>query len=153
MALVLPLPVFSFNVALFPDDDSRGGGFTEVSGLSMDRASEDYREGGENRFTHKLPGRANPGAITLKRGVMPVASQFHNWVQKSIESDLAKPITPQDLVISMLDQQQAPVMVWNVARAWPVKVHFSDLNATENAIAYASVELTCRSIAVQAPGQ
>ncbi len=33
------------------------GGFTEVTGLTVETETEDFREGGVNEYVHKLPGR------------------------------------------------------------------------------------------------
>jgi len=45
------------------------GRFTEVSGLQVQLEIEEYAEGGEHGFVHKLPGRLTWPNITLKRGV------------------------------------------------------------------------------------
>ncbi len=43
-------------------------GFQEVSGLSVSVDLETYKEGGENRFIHRLPGRTQFSDLVLKRG-------------------------------------------------------------------------------------
>ena len=45
-----------FGVPDAPGNDTR---FREVSGLTRELEEETYNEGGENRFVHKLPVRAN----------------------------------------------------------------------------------------------
>src|SRR4029079_8650692 len=43
--------------------------FTEVSGLQIETEVQEYAEGGNNGFVHRLPGRTRVGNITLKRGI------------------------------------------------------------------------------------
>src|SRR5512138_1515527 len=44
--------------------------FQSVSGLSVEYDTEEYKEGGENRFTHKLPVRTKYADMVLKRGML-----------------------------------------------------------------------------------
>ena len=48
------------------DNDSR---FQKVIGLTAEIGVETLPEGGENRFAHRLPGRAKYGNLVLKRGL------------------------------------------------------------------------------------
>src|SRR5215467_16189442 len=50
-----------------PTDDAR---FQTVSGLSVEYDYESFKEGGENRFEHKLPVRTKYGDMVLKRGML-----------------------------------------------------------------------------------
>ena len=43
--------------------------FTEVSGLSVEMGTEEFVEGGENRFIQKYPTRAKYPELVLKRGL------------------------------------------------------------------------------------
>ena len=43
--------------------------FQAVSGLSVEYDMEEFKEGGENRFTHKLPVRTKYADLVLKRGM------------------------------------------------------------------------------------
>lgn len=67
---------------LFEVDGVEIGMFTEVSGLEVKVEVETYNEGGENGFTHKLPGRMTWPHILLKRGVTNSDALF-TWVNKS----------------------------------------------------------------------
>jgi len=62
-----PLLAFNFLVEL-------GGlivaGFSEVSGLDAEVQIEEYREGGQNEFVHRLPGPARyPSNLVLRHGL------------------------------------------------------------------------------------
>ena len=58
--------------------------FQEVSGLSMEVEVLERNEGGENDYTHKLPGRVSYPNLTLKRGITQ-DNYFVTWFQESYE--------------------------------------------------------------------
>ena len=45
-------------------------GFQSVSGINADITIEEYHEGGENRFKHKLPNPVTYPNLVLKRGML-----------------------------------------------------------------------------------
>ena len=67
MAVYYPPVGFHFRVdfGIAPQGDLDGR-FQEVSGLASELGSEEVVEGGENRFSHRLPGRAKFGNLVLK---------------------------------------------------------------------------------------
>ncbi len=65
-------------------DDVR---FQSVSGLSVEVEMESYKEGGENRFEHKLPGRTKYTDLTLKRGML-VNSDIVKWCMEAIQNHI-----------------------------------------------------------------
>jgi phage tail-like protein len=67
---------------IFEVDGVEIGMFAEVSGLEVHVDVATYREGGENGFEHKLPGRMSWPNIVLKRGVCQSDALFA-WVNKS----------------------------------------------------------------------
>ncbi|HET7462169.1 MAG TPA: phage tail protein, partial [Longimicrobium sp.] len=62
-----PLMAFRFQVTV---EGQVAGAFSEVTGLQAEVDVLELPEGGENGFVHKLPGRAQYGNLTLKRGVV-----------------------------------------------------------------------------------
>ena len=58
-------PLTSFQFAL-EDGGIVVGDFTEISGLSAEIEVEEYKEGGQNEFSHKLGGpmRFPPGIVS-----------------------------------------------------------------------------------------
>jgi hypothetical protein len=48
--------------------------FQAVSGLSVEYDYESFKEGGENRFEHKLPVRTKYADLVLKRGMLTESS-------------------------------------------------------------------------------
>ncbi|MEN8115392.1 MAG: phage tail protein [Bacteroidota bacterium] len=111
--------------------------FQSVSGLSTEMKTEEYAEGGENRFSHKLPVRTSFPNLVLKRG-MKVNSALALWCRSAIEQFV---ILPSDIIISLLNEEHEPLTVWYVAHAYPVKWSVSDFNAEENKLVIESIEL------------
>ncbi len=58
-------------------------------------------------------------------------------------------ITRRDIIISLLNEEHSPVMVWNVHQAFPVKVDGPQLKATGNEVAIESIELAHEGLALQ----
>ena len=42
----------------------------EVGGLSVEVEAEEYAEGGENRFKHRMPGPVAYSNLTMKQGML-----------------------------------------------------------------------------------
>jgi phage tail-like protein len=60
-------------------------GFQEVSGITAEIGVEEYHEGGENRFKHRLPNPVSYQNLVLKRGML-IGSQLMQWFRDSVES-------------------------------------------------------------------
>lgn len=118
-------------------DDLR---FTEVGGLSIEVATEEMAEGGENRFVQRYPGRAKYGDLVLKRGLLKKSAVW-DWARQCIE-DLD--IAPQDVDVTLLNAEHEPLMSWHVVGAFPVKWSVSDFNASANAYVVETLTLAYR---------
>lgn len=111
--------------------------FQSVSGLTVDIETEEFAEGGENRFKHKFPVRTKFPNLVLKRG-MVTNSKLIDWCRDAIESFQFKPI---DLTVKLLNEEHKPLVTWNVVHAYPVKWAVEDLNAEENKLSVETIEL------------
>lgn len=111
--------------------------FQSVSGLSVDIETEEFAEGGENRFKHKFPVRTKFPNLILKRG-MVTNSKLIDWCRDAIESFQFKPI---NLTVKLLNEEHKPLVTWNVVHAYPVKWAVDDFNAEENKISIETIEL------------
>jgi phage tail-like protein len=116
------------------DNDVR---FTDVGGLTVDLATEEVPEGGENRFIQRYPVRAKYPDLVLKRGLMK-QSAIWDWVKQCIET---LTIEPHDVDVTLLNEQHEPLMTWHIVGAYPVKWAVSDLSATANAYVVESLQL------------
>lgn len=138
MVAFYPPVAFRFQVDFVLDGtsvlDTR---FQEVSGLSAELPVETVKEGGENRFAHRLPGPAKFPNLVLKRGLV-TDSRLISWFHEAVKS---LEIEPADVNVFLLDEKSEPLMTWNFIRAWPTKWSVSNLNAQNNAIMIDTLEL------------
>jgi phage tail-like protein len=104
--------------------------FQEVTGLSMELEEEIHVEGGENRFSHRLPGRASYPDLVLKRGLLTGSSVF-KWCQAAIENLEIEPIT---VWVILLNEDHEPLQTYTFMNAWPKLWTISDPNAESSAI-------------------
>lgn len=131
-------PPLGFHFLVEFGDDKDQSQFQSVSGLTVDIETEEITEGGENRFKHKLPVRARYPNLVLKRG-LGTNSKLLEWCQKASEGF---EFEPADLVIKLLNQENEPLLSWNVVNAYPVKWAVSEFNAEESRVVIETIELT-----------
>lgn len=146
MAVYYPPTGFCFRVA-FIDVDGTGEDaeqrFQEVSGLSYEILTEELNEGGENRFSHKLPKKIKYPNLVLKRGLLKNTA-LQKWFESAIDTFfdvLVYDFKPKDILITLLDEADNPVAIWNVVQAYPLKWSTSDLKASDNSIVIETLEL------------
>lgn len=116
------------------DDDVR---FTDVGGLSLEVATEEVPEGGENRYIQRYPVRSKYPDLVLKRGLLK-NSAIWDWIRDSIEN---LDIKPKNVDVKLLNEKHEPLVTWHLVGAWPVKWSVSDLSASANAIVVESLQL------------
>ncbi len=119
--------------------------FQSVSGLSVEYDTEEFKEGGENRFTHKLPVRTKYADLVLKRGML-IDSDLTKWLLKAFRD---REFTPSDLNVILMNEKGEPLRTWNVVHAVPKKWTISDLNAGENSVVIETMELIYQYFTVQ----
>ncbi len=123
-----------FNLPDITDSDIR---FKEVTGISRDLEVITVNEGGENRFVHKLPLRANYPNLILKRGLM-LDTALRQWCHDAIyEMD----IQPTTIWVKVLNNDHEPLQTYTFHNAWPKKWSVSDLNSENNSLMVESLEL------------
>lgn len=141
---------FYFRVSFFDEEPNGAQGgvfgatydtrFQSVAGLSAEIQMESYREGGENRYEHQLPGRTKYADLVLKRGLIK-DSALIKWCTDAFEQMI---IQPKTLDIDLLNEKGETMLKWKVVHAWPKKWSVSDLNAEKSELAIESLELTYR---------
>jgi phage tail-like protein len=114
--------------------------FAEADGLEAELGVFEIKEGGENRYSHRLPDRATHGKLTLKRGVMLASSDLATWCKTTLESDFSQRFTPKDIEVSLLNEDASPVLVWTFHGAWPAKWSVGGLDAKKNEVALETLE-------------
>ncbi|MFA6923679.1 MAG: phage tail protein [Bacteroidales bacterium] len=123
-----------FKVNGVTDNDAK---FQEVTGLTAEIATETLAEGGENRYTHKLPVKANYGNLILKRGML-TNSGLISWFKDAIENFSFE---PAEVIVTLLNENHEPLVAWSFVNAWPVKWMVSDLKAQDNSVVIETIEL------------
>lgn len=121
--------------------------FREVSGLSVTMQTESIKEGGENRFTHKLPVRSSYSDVTLKRGLFNTAL-LTEWCRQAIENYDFKPV---NVLITLQDENHVPVFGWYLINAYPTKWEVTGLNAESSQIAVESLTLSYNYFKIISP--
>jgi phage tail-like protein len=117
------------------DNDIR---FQSVAGLNVEYDVESFKEGGENRFEHKLPVRTKYPDLALKRGML-TDSAVIRWCLNAFQN---REFRPAQVNVTLLNPEHAPLLTWHVNRCWPKKWSVSDFNAQENAIVIETLEMS-----------
>ncbi|MFM9984378.1 MAG: phage tail protein [Flavobacteriales bacterium] len=128
---------FSFKVNVAGISGLFEGSFQEVSGLESKINTESIKEGGENRFEHRLPTPPKRNNLILKRGLL-VDSGLSDWARNALENFS---FTTKTITVSLLSENSIPLITWVFVDSYPVSMKYSDLKAQENAIAIESFEL------------
>ena len=117
------------------------GMFSECSGIQVEWEIEERREGGENRFVHKLRGGMKYPNLVLKRGITyePVLLK---WLFQTKDWDKRGNVT----VKLMGPDSTNPVRTWAFSNAFPVKWTGPTLNAASNNIATETLEIAHRGL-------
>ncbi|MDJ0768466.1 MAG: phage tail protein [Ilumatobacter sp.] len=140
--MTYPLPAFHFQV----DWQGTQLAFSEVTGLNYEAQVIEYRDGTEPEATvQKMPGLKKFGNITLKRGVFSGDNEFYEW----LNTIKLNKIERRDVIISLLDEEHAPVMTWKVKNAWPTKITAPDLKASGNESAIETLELAHEGLTIE----
>lgn len=106
-------------------------GFQSVSGLEISVDIIEYKDGSSKENTvQKLPGLKKYGNITLSRGVAKSDNEFFEWWNTINLHTVQK----RDIVISLLNENHEPVVVWKVRNAFPVKVKWDNLEASDSSV-------------------
>jgi phage tail-like protein len=117
-------------------------GFSEVSGLEATMEIENYDAGGRNTGALHFPGRVKWSNLVFSRGVLAQrdfgdTSDFWSWLQSFLDGRGVR----KDGTISLLDESQAPQLVWGWSRGLPVKWTGATLNAQQSTVAIERLEI------------
>lgn len=131
---IWPLPKFHFSVKWGDQEMS----FQEVTGLDAQSEEIKYRTGDSAVFSViKMPGLIKYSNVTMKKGIFKGDNKFWDWFSQ-IKQNTIKRI---DITISLLDETNAPAMVWTLKNAWPTKISGYELKAEGNEVAVESIEI------------
>jgi phage tail-like protein len=137
-----PLPVFHFTV----EWGGQRVGFSEVSGLTQENQAIEYRDGSFREYSSiKMPGIRKFANVVMKRGIVKSDNDFFKWLS-TVKLNV---VERRDIVISLLNEQHDPVMVWKIHNAFPVKVEGPGLKASGNEVAIESIEVAHEGLELQ----
>lgn len=159
------------NPATSGKSDGWIGGFSQISGLSINTQSIQYREGGYNTTVHQVPGMTTFTPVTFQRGVLYGNDQAITWMRglfaaASGEGIAMRPSLTTDksfrvnIKIYVMDHPNTkgtaagsedsniPRMGFQIHNAWISTLNYTDLNAADGAILYESMTLVHEGLSV-----
>ena len=128
-----PFPGFRFVLEL---NAIPAAGFSECSGLDLELEVEQYAEGGENRFVHRLPGRRKQSDIVLKRGLTGI--DLWTWFNDQKSGNVRS--TSIGLVIRAFDPAER-ALTFEIHDAFPIRWQGPQLDAGQSAVATETLTL------------
>jgi phage tail-like protein len=134
-----PYGQFNFVVEI---DGITQAGFQEVSGLDSTQDPIEYREGNEILTARKLPGLNKYSNITLKWGITD-STELFEWRKKAEEGKVER---KNGSIVLRNDAGEEKIR-WNFREGWPSKLTWPSLNATSNAMAITTLEITTEGVA------
>jgi phage tail-like protein len=130
-------PYLAGNFLVSIDGIIAEGAFSEVCGLEASIDIVEYRSGNSPEIhAEKLPGLRKYTNITLKRGFTSDTSLW-NWF-KSVTNGNESRTTVK---ITLRDQADNPVLVWQLTDAWPCRWTGPALCADSSEVAIESIEI------------
>lgn len=119
-------------------DDCTIGRFAHCHGLAAEYEIEEYAEGGQNAFVHKLRGRMRYPNLVLSRGITHETGLM-DWFLKTKSAGKRGSIS-----VSLLGPDGSPVRKWGFESAFPVRWEGPVLNARSHTAATETLEIAHR---------
>lgn len=119
------------------------GVFSACEGLSAEYEVEEIKEGGNNGFIHRLPGRVKYQNLKLTRAVDADSAKLGSWF-----SGLSSGVTTHTAHVTAYDGWKRALAQWSFAGVWPVKYtgpsfKASDTNTANEVLELAHTGFTC----------
>lgn len=139
------------------------GGFTNVSGLSINTQAIQYREGGYNTTVHQIPGMTTFTPVTFTRGVLFGNDQAMAWMRGMFAAAQGSGLNPAnatdrnfrvDIVLTVNEHPNTnanadfPKMKFKIHNAWITALNYTDLDATNGAILFETMQLVHEGLSV-----
>jgi phage tail-like protein len=118
------------------DGDGDLGNWSKCDGLAVEYDVFEYKEGGENAFIHRIPGRVKYQNVKLTRPINKDSKKVANWMAK-----LKLEVKRQTAEISALDSEGNAIATWNLEGVFPVKWNGPSLDVGANQVATETLEL------------
>lgn len=112
------------------------GNWSKCEGLSVRYDVHEYKEGGQNGFAHKLPGRATYENIKLTRPLDDDSALVAGWL-----ANIQAAVRRQTAQVAVLDASGETVLTWNLLDVYPVRWTGPTLDVGSNSVAMETLEL------------
>ena len=113
------------------------GNWQKCDGLAVEYDIHEYKEGGENGYVHRLPGRVNYPNVKLTRPIDSDSASVSAWV-----ASLQIRMVPSTAQISVLDPAGVSVATWTLTGVYPVRWNGPSLDVTSSQWATETLELS-----------
>ncbi len=118
------------------EEDWSLGEWNKVEGIAVERDVHEQREGGQNDFVHRLPGRAKYQNVKLSRPITQATADVAAWVSRVRTIDRATTAT-----ITVLDSEGEEVTAWTLQAVFPARWTGPTLESGANQVAIEVLEL------------
>ena len=111
--------------------------FQKVSGIGATVNTSSQPEGGQNLYRQQLPDHIEYDNLVLERGLAvlsPLTIEFNATMS------LFK-FAPANVLVTLLNEANLPLMSWLFMKAYPVKWSIGDLDAESNSVVIERLEL------------
>jgi phage tail-like protein len=114
-------------------------GVSKVSALKRTTEVVEHREGGDNNFSRKSPGRTKCDPVTLERGLTH-DEEFRRWGNKvlSVRSMLGAQVSlkdfRKDIILEIYNEAGQLALAYKLYRCWPSEWQVADLDANANLV-------------------
>jgi phage tail-like protein len=134
-----PIPKFHFSVTWNGNEVP----FQEVTGLKLNTEMIEYRPGNDPTFIkQRVPGLKKFENVTLKKAVFKNDTALYDWYA-DVQTN---PERRYDIIVTLLDEQAAPLMTWTIVKCFPIAHTGPDLNSESNELAMESLEIVHEGI-------
>lgn len=142
MAGLFPIPKFYFSVTMLDTEIS----FKEVSGLSQEYETMEYRHGdSEEFFTYKRNGLTKASPVTFKKGIFSGDKDVLDQVNDNMPDKnkyWADEDEPPTCTIELKNEKGETQITWKLLSAVPTKMNWSDLSSDSSEVAIEEMEVT-----------
>lgn len=132
----MPEPALSVRFSVKVDDYGSLGTWSKCEGLAVEHEVQEYMEGGNNGFVHRLPGRRKYTNLKLTRTLDADSATVVKWV-----SSVAPGFKRTNAEVAALDPGGEVICRWNLTDVYPVKWTGPTLDAAGNQVAIEQLEL------------
>lgn len=124
-------------------------GVMSVLGLDSSVAILEWRNGDARvPYLLKIPGVARTSNIVIRMQTTGAGvSDMWSWYRQTRNGTIDK----RDLLVTLMNPRNEPVVTYKILRAWPCAWHGPELDAETNATAYEDYELAVEDIERDTP--